>query len=259
MTEPSYEDRYCAFVDILGFRDLIKSLDKGDLTFQRLRHLLQQVHDPFQGPEIPFGDSGLRAQSISDAVALSVNPTPYGLQHLFFVLSELSLGLLFEGYLIRGAIVRGPLYHDDKMVFGRALVDAYLLENNVVRFPRIMVTRQVYLDATQGSLAKILTPYLRQDADGPYFLHVLRQMEVDINRELQTNPDVDPAENEQLAYYTIAGGRLKSSLSASVDDPRIFEKLQWFARYWNSMLPRNNPNFPPIRGPGLDSVGKLFL
>jgi hypothetical protein len=251
----AYQERYCAFVDILGFRELISGLDQGSMSFVRLRTLLQKVQDPYRGsPEAPFAGSGFRAQSISDAVALSTKLNPQGLHHLFYVLEELALALLFEGYLLRGAIVKGPLYHDDKMVFGKALIDAYHFESEVARFPRIMLTREVALDAGKSATHKILAPYVRQSDDGPYYLHVLRLMAHDIAEELKKHPDLDPSENEQLAYYMIAGGKLRIRLQEAVDNPRIFEKVKWFASYWNEMLPRDNPNFPPIKGPGLDVV-----
>jgi hypothetical protein len=240
VVDPTYQERYCAFVDILGFRELIDSLDQGSMNFGRLRALLQKVQDPYRGPpDAPFGDSDFRAQCISDAVALSANPNPNGLQHLFFVLEQLSLDLLFEGYLLRGAIVKGPLYHDDRMVFGKALIDAYQLESEVVRYPRIMLTRQVVFDAGNSPIHKILSPFIRQSDDGPYYLHVLRLMAHDIAEELKKDPDVDPSENEQLGYYIAAGNKLRTRVSEAVDNPRIFEKVKWFARYWNAMLPRN--------------------
>jgi hypothetical protein len=66
-----YEQRYCAFVDILGFQGLIDQLRHGKLGVRDLRSLLKQVHDPRQiGAYIQRG-SDFRVQSISDAVAMS--------------------------------------------------------------------------------------------------------------------------------------------------------------------------------------------
>ena len=42
---------------------------------------------------------------------------------------------------MRGAIVKGKLYHDDQIVFGSALVRAYELESTVVNFPRRFLSR----------------------------------------------------------------------------------------------------------------------
>ncbi|MGO8912958.1 MAG: hypothetical protein ACLQDM_27045 [Bradyrhizobium sp.] len=42
--DAGYQERYCAFVDILGFRQLIERLDKGGNQFDALRNLLARVH-----------------------------------------------------------------------------------------------------------------------------------------------------------------------------------------------------------------------
>jgi hypothetical protein len=178
LTVPSareYQERYCAFVDILGFRNLISSLPREGRSHQALKTLLTKIHQPPQG-KINFHASDFRAQSISDAVALSTTTTAEGLVHLFSVLERLTFDLLFEGYLIRGAIVRGNLYHDEKMVFGKALIDAYDLETNIVKYPRIMLGRQVVEDALSSKWSERLKRHIRQSTDGPFHLHVLRKI-----------------------------------------------------------------------------------
>lgn len=117
----SYQTRYCAFVDILGFTAAIRDLDRGSMGYEELRTILRAVHEP--PPEV-FAltkDHDLRAQSISDAVCLSTACNAGGLSLLFFSLEMLTLDLLRRGFFIRGGVVKGKLYHDHQMVFGEAL------------------------------------------------------------------------------------------------------------------------------------------
>jgi hypothetical protein len=116
-----YESRYCAFVDIMGFRQLINRLSDDGTQFDALRKLLMRVHRPHSEIDHNKSDSDFRAQSISDAVAISTRVTPTGLIEIFETLQALAIDLLIEGYFIRGAIVKAPLYHDNQMVFGRGL------------------------------------------------------------------------------------------------------------------------------------------
>jgi hypothetical protein len=127
-------DRYCTFIDILGFRGLIGGLKGNDNQFLALREVLKKVHAPVSQPTVNW-HTDFRAQSISDAVAISTLATEGGLIRLFQVIEELAVDLLKGGYFIRGALVKGKLYHDDTMVFGEALVRAYELENSVARYP----------------------------------------------------------------------------------------------------------------------------
>ena len=42
MAEPEYDERYCAFIDILGFGELISKLQYGDTPLHALRDLLSR-------------------------------------------------------------------------------------------------------------------------------------------------------------------------------------------------------------------------
>lgn len=252
MIVPGYEQRYCAFIDILGFRELIQKINHGELSTLTLRTMLELVHRPsrLRVQDAMLKASELHAQSISDAVAISVSCTSVGLLHLFSVLEDLALRLLAAGSLLRGAIAKGPLYHDERMVFGQALVDAYHLESNIARYPRIMISRNVVQDAQDAGTHYNLASHILQAEDGPHYLHVLRMMEVEIGIAVRENAAIDPSEQEDLAQFVIAGRFLQTRLNESVDDPKIFEKVQWFANYFNRYIEPLGTQYR-TSGPGL--------
>ena len=75
--ERTYELRYRAFLDILGFTDLIGDIGKGHIGFEVVRELLREIHQPSK-----YGDAGtadFRATTISDAIALSTSFSANGL------------------------------------------------------------------------------------------------------------------------------------------------------------------------------------
>ena len=121
----NYKDRYCAFVDILGFRQLVAQLSVSGSHFDALHNLLKRVHGTHSGAALDIEETDFLAQSISDAVAISTRVNGAGLAQILSSLQSLALDLLIEGFFIRGAVVRAPLYHDQGMVFGEALVRAY--------------------------------------------------------------------------------------------------------------------------------------
>src|SRR2546421_4304136 len=99
MSDTDYPERYCAFVDILGFSTLIDDLGKGSITATKVQELLADFHSPVFGKRLQTPeDTDFRAQSISDAVAVSTRVTAGSLDHLFFALEMLSFRLLIEGY-----------------------------------------------------------------------------------------------------------------------------------------------------------------
>ena len=176
-TAHEYRDRYCASVDILGFRQLIEQLRTSTDSFEALHNLLKRIHGANSGAVIDTDGTDFRAQSISDAVGISTTVSAVGLDQLFQTLQSLSLDLLSEGY-VRGAVVRAPLYHDDQTVFGEALVKAYHFESEVAKYPRIVVTREVrddmisYIARANGIYPKM--DILRQSSDGPMYLDKLQ-------------------------------------------------------------------------------------
>src|SRR5258705_6608072 len=121
-----YRERYCAFLDILGFKDLVEELKDGTLNFKFVQQMLSDVHNPPKDPKAAKA-ADFRAQSISDAVAISTRITPEGLLEIINATENLTIDMLLRGYFVRGAIVKGLLYHDDKMVVGEALIRAYQL------------------------------------------------------------------------------------------------------------------------------------
>lgn len=91
MMDDLYPERFCAFVDILGFRGLIARLGRDTSAVETLRKALNAVHNPkIPGVASPWAVD-YRTQSISDAVAISTQATPEGLMVLFGSLNQANL------------------------------------------------------------------------------------------------------------------------------------------------------------------------
>lgn len=229
----TYETRYCAFVDILGFRNIIRDLEAGRIKPDELREMLATVHRPPLAELSQSGDSDFRAQSISDAVCLSVRPSLEGVNVLLWNLESLTLALLSKGYFVRGAVVKGRLHHDESVVFGDGLVRAFTLESTVARFPRIMISSEVrsdYFEFRQKE-GKPLEDLIWQSADGPYFLNALLQIP-----QAFGGSDSQKWRERQILRFNLMAWNIQERFTSSFDDPRVFEKIQWFAKYWNHVV-----------------------
>lgn len=254
-----YGERYFAFIDVLGFSELIAAIRRCKTecekaaAFNSVKALLQAVHSPSSELNQDDHPADFRSQSISDAVAVSAAVNRSGLLMLLDSIEKLALQLLSEGYFIRGAIVRGPLYHDDNMVFGEALIRAYQLESQIVRFPRIMVERAVakeiddYRRDDGQSDTTIVTPPFQgrilQAEDGPMYLNILRGVILDF--EFPTMP-------EHRHNWLEMREQIIKRLEEAIDSPRHFEKVQWFAQYWNKVMVEGPPRVGGIRFAGIE-------
>jgi hypothetical protein len=250
--EQLYEERYCAFVDILGFSELVARLSHGETPFWMLRDLLKIIHQPPKVENIKtFQGSDLRAQSISDAVCISTALNGPGLCHIFYALEQLAVSLLHQGFFVRGAIVKGGLYHSDGIVFGEALVRAFQLEQEVVRYPRIMITDAVVKDHDEyfglDLFGLELMDSIEQADDGPRFLNILRIFPL-VLRAHDKGKDRDEylQKANQITY------QIQRRYLESFDNPNHFEKVKWFARYWNRAMAAHFDVVARIKGPGVD-------
>jgi hypothetical protein len=143
------------------------------------------------------------------------------------------------------------------MVFGEALLEAARLEQEIVRYPRIMLTRAVAFDA-KNTIQWGLKSRIRQAEDGPFFIHVLNDFERRWMEEMKKNSMFKVENSDEMLFFVGIQDRIQKLYNESVDNPRHFEKLQWFARYWNSVVePKNIEGLGPIRGPGLTSYTNL--
>jgi hypothetical protein len=228
MPRDIYPERFCAFIDILGFRALVAWLGKDTGAVESLREILKEVHNPKIPGLADPASVGYRTQSISDAVAISTIPTPEGLLMLFGSLNQLTFSLLQEGYFVRGAIVRGRLYHDDAIIFGEALIRAYDLETTVAKYPRIVVHSQVIAGLPTGVLGESCKGNVLASEDGPFYLNVLSRT----NHDLVISKD--PVTFER---YREIKEKLHKRYREAIDNPAHFEKLKWFVAYWNKSLP----------------------
>lgn len=237
--DASYTERYCAFIDILGFGGLISDLDREKVSVTEIHRVLTVVHR--RPTAVRAQDADLRSQSISDAVALSAAANAAGFDAICTAAGELSLRLLLSGYFARGGIAKGGLYHDHTMVFGPALVEAYRLERDVAKFPQILIPRIVASDgalyAEQGTHWKnYFDGRFVQASDGPFFLHILRKHSRHVQKLASRSPIPLVKEDETLILLSAMRRAIQKRFDEASDNPEQFQKVTWFVKYWNSSI-----------------------
>jgi hypothetical protein len=143
--KPELEERVVAFVDILGFRDLVARMTAGDgalvetvsSAFASIERVEKQMYNDVGRAMMPTKEMTF----FSDCIAISDLK-----EHFFGVVvaaRSLHIHLLSGGILTRGAIARGPTFHDKRIIFGEGLTRAYELERHAAVYPRIIVTDEI--------------------------------------------------------------------------------------------------------------------
>jgi hypothetical protein len=227
-----YDARFVGFVDILGFADLVRRADRDATLRLRVIEALQTVR--VTAPPGP-GETDLRMQNFSDSVILSALPTATGLWHLLLSLDALAWNLLQIGVLIRGGVSIGGMHHDDEIVFGVGVIDAYRLESVIAKFPRVVVSKSVLERADQFAAEHeawnaLRSARLRRDTDGVWFLHYLNELAA-----ANAHPRGKPAPGED-AWFDVGQATqriIQQMLENTVDAPDVYAKVHWLGDYWN--------------------------
>ncbi|MHB9096209.1 MAG: hypothetical protein ACYC5X_00100 [Syntrophales bacterium] len=248
-----YEQRLCAFVDILGFSDLVERSKRSNALQQKIRELLRRVIDakPLRDSwwidiiEARLREHGIpnprsaaeqqvagyaaaeRGTNFSDNIVLSVTLDAHAISTLITSLIFLSRDAAELGIYVRGGICQDLLCHEENLCFGPALIAAYKLEQKVAFYPRILVTPEAYEAIAKVDMDDVdpLASYVKTDFDGERFLHFL-------NPQFMKQSKSTALEGQTGEIYR----QLSNWLSLVHPGDLLWPKYEWLALYFNSVL-----------------------
>jgi len=254
-----YEERYCLFLDILGFQSHVDdsvSAEKTTLksmTFTKLKSALSGISEGVNYKESieisgKLRPSSRRVTQFSDSVVVSYLKNELngaGMASMLWDAHTLQLQLIHRGILLRGAISSGLLYHDESLVFGPAMNEAVQLEK-LANYPRVIVDGQLLDEAwisrpertrsssggggTSSSLVKM-------DLDGLYFIDYFN-----------VKPENFSDDWDEVREYLVALRNLIKGL-ANKRAPSVKVKHSWLRTKFNEMaFALEKSNFSDLGG-----------
>ncbi len=149
---------YCvAYLDILGAKSHIcEDIDEKFLNYLNMfyedAHIEASVFSEDVFVKI-FSDNILLAIKIEKDDANKENK----ITTILSLVGNIQNEVLRYGYLTRGAIVEGEFFHNDIIVYGKALVQAVHNEGNLAIYPRVIAEESIY---------ESLPKYFFKDSDG---------------------------------------------------------------------------------------------
>jgi hypothetical protein len=213
---------YVAFIDILGFGEMVTADCHSPNGKQVHVHKLRAVHEGTRARFINNVDYQLT--QFSDSVVIARRYHQSALSEFLDVVRGFQRDLFRQSLLCRGAVACGKHLLEGSFMFSGGLLEAYRLEREIARYPRIVVSENLLqLVVPSGASAERL-PVLKGD-DGAWFLDYLG--------------GVDVAE---------ARGILTSKL-ASAASPGVREKVVWLCRYFDQVTNTNDPLSPGVFAP----------
>lgn len=170
------EPRIVAFIDILGFSDIIREYDTNDQS-----NILNELHETLQAAVkvsiSSFVNSKVQKDAVknfeyrmfSDCLCLSLPYIDYGndfhiqFYNIALVAASYQIAMMQKGFFVRGGISMGGYYSDSHMIFSGGLVSAYRMEQKS-KYPVIGMDEQVLVR---------LNDKLRENTEGLAFDNIV--------------------------------------------------------------------------------------
>lgn len=234
--KPKLRLSYCAFMDIVGFKEIIQKAN----TTSKSEAILGRLHKVISiqlGRLNPTGDDNFPPDwyikvftdniIIGQMIQSSDGEPEMG--SIINAVVEFQLALALEGFFLRGGISIGEIFIDDRIVFGPALLEAHHIEHCIARDPRIVLSKDVIkLAKTHATLYEEpqTSPQNNEivfDADGNAFIHYLAYL-FDYSDDLQFFADAWDA-------LEIHKNNIESGLKNYRAKPEVWSKYSWLANY----------------------------
>lgn len=233
-----YETRVVAFIDILGFKNSIRNSNSNDEEFNKILTSLTDLKEFFKQNKDSADietDIELNADTqilqVSDCLIISRLIQEQG--GIFHMLSDCAFAihlLISNGFLCRGAIKCGNMYHKGTTIFGQAYLDAYFAEEKeklpIVKFDKNLfeVVRQ-FPGPQNKQITEWEVDYIKKDCkmlkNGEYYLNYFTDYESLVGEEDLT-----------LMHYEKLRNIIVNGLSQA-EKKSVFKKYSWAAKQFN--------------------------
>jgi hypothetical protein len=234
-----YEQRIVAYLDVLGWSELLKETVENAHRRHQLWHCLKSLRKLVDGKNDlkKYGMEGYYQVSVfSDHIVLSAEES-----YVFEIVKDIqavAFSLLQQGFPVRGAIVYGLLYHDERYIFGPALVDAHFVESKVAKYPRIVIAESLIDKIKSQEMAEFgleseLRRYyklLRTDRDGIRHVDYLCH---GTTAEHEEHYLLIPIKNQIESLLSRFRQQSKEYSDSRTLDVRM--KLNWLVSYFNEV------------------------
>ena len=239
----AYEKRLILFMDFLGFREVVADTKDNEQSLVRLISAMNVLRDVVKDDEL-LSNSQCITQ-FSDSIVMSYRVSePSGVYDMLYSMALSFMSIIDCGFLLRGAITMGDLYHTERHLVGPAMVKAYDMESNCAKYPRIIIDPSVVSIARENPAhhhepdqeERYVRDFLKKDQDGwLYFDYTSRVAE-----------HLVAEEGWYFSYLLQIGSIIERGLGHK--DPKVIEKYLWLHRNYiaaiDSFLIEFRSDFP---------------
>jgi len=224
------ENNFVCFLDILGFTNLIQSPDRGP-KFERILAAVQE--------RIEFDEQAhphLSYIFFSDSIIIGCREAYF--RHLLWKICQIQNSLLEAGFASRGGMDCGDVFTKrvgtgggvvsakGLNVFGKAYIDAYLMERDLARVPRVLISDAAFEAGSKSEKGKKYASLLvdSDTLDGCRFVNSFKRI---VHHDKLTTMTKYNTASKKLSTLTKWQEVVDENLKVAGDNKRLIEKWQW--------------------------------
>jgi hypothetical protein len=230
-----YENRIVAFIDILGFSNIVENtvIDPNieNEKVLALRNALIGINE--NANWLNTNADSRRITQFSDSIIISfLDNDDLAFRNFLENVSRVIIKLFLKNkFLVRGGVCKGKLLHEDKVIFGPAFNESYRLENKVAIYPRIIIKSEDIEQLVEND--ELSLTYLAEEDNYYYFDYLVSPS------FLYYHSDECDNEFYALKYYSFYLPYLRSFIVEQINanhPHNLLCKYLWLRDKFNALL-----------------------
>ena len=216
--EIEYEEKFVAYIDILGFKEMIEQ------SPEECKDTIRKIVSQFEEISRFYNFSAISScKMFSDCICISCKKSDSYIGSFMQWISFFQANLAENGIFIRGGLAIGRHFENEQIIFSKGLVNALELEKKAV-YPRILIHPEI-IGLLQDKHIKGFPPnfapknFALKDNDERYFLDYLNSYRL------------------QGSFFSLKFPFHKNSIEKQIklnlNNPKIIYKYWWLAEYYN--------------------------
>lgn len=223
-----------AYLDLLGSKDRIEN-DIDDLQLNAIYSLYNATLNEINLAKKILNINDIELKIFSDNIVIAKeisndeNNIANALKEILLFTDIMQItAFAGSGWLIRGAVTTGNLYIDNVLIWGKALLRAYELEQ-IIKYPRVVIDDAVINKLSHETKSNFMSGALKKDSDGYIYDNYFKSM-ITYSKSI-------PIWNEHLKHFE---EHLKDYPPAEYSE-KIRKKLYWTAQKYGEEI--GDPEF----------------
>jgi len=265
----SYSKSFVAFLDILGFKDIVNK-SRTNEGLKKLNEVFNTINQEIEELKKIPAKKKIGYITISDSIILSIpksqnnNDNINILRHLCIAIGLIQKNLAMKNIWLRGAISSGDTYFDSKLnqIVGPAYVTAYTLQETIAKTPRVIIDSRIIHELGCESAYDLIDTINELSQGGLRYrnwqspiLHKWDDTNMILTRDVPLFIDyLSPFVINEMVDLLKLIQIIKTNL---YEDINLYNKYRWVADYLNVICLKYPDSHEPIITDAMDILSRL--